>query len=115
LIGAVGGYFLLDTFSSLEIPLLAISAGAFLVVVLQDLIPESIRHSKVKKNYSKHIALFIIGSLVMFGFSRIVGQGHSHGHDVGHENEYGAEHVEHTNGLFHNEDLHDDDDHGHSH
>jgi len=65
LIGSLGGFFLLEKFESLEIPLLAISAGAFLVVVVQDLIPESIRHSKNKNNYFHHIIFFLLGLTVM--------------------------------------------------
>jgi zinc and cadmium transporter len=76
LIGALGGFFLLDSFEALEIPLLAISAGAFLVVVVQDLIPESIRHSRTKKQYIKHILFFLIGALLMFAVSSFATHGH---------------------------------------
>ena len=76
LIGAVGGYLLLESFEALEIPLLALSAGAFLVVVIQDLIPESIRHSRQKKQYAKHAIFFLIGAVLMM----IVNQFTSHGH-----------------------------------
>jgi zinc and cadmium transporter len=65
LIGAIGGYFLLESFSALEVPLLAISAGAFLVVVLHDLIPDAVRNSQKKKSYAKHIAFFELSELFL--------------------------------------------------
>lgn len=77
LIGALGGYFLLDAFEALEIPLLAISAGAFLIVVIKDLIPESIRHSKKKKRYAAHFTFFVIGAILMTIVQILVG-GHGH-------------------------------------
>jgi len=45
--------------------LVSFSAGSFLVVVLHDLIPDSVRHSHQNKNYIKHLAWFILGILVM--------------------------------------------------
>lgn len=71
LIGAVGGFFLLDTFEAIEVPLLSISAGAFFVVVIQDLIPESVRHSKQKKNYFQHILFFLVGFAIMIAIKTI--------------------------------------------
>lgn len=65
LIGGIGSYFLFETFEALEVPLLAISAGSFLVVVVNDLIPNSIRHSKNKTHYLKHFVWFILGLLIM--------------------------------------------------
>ncbi len=56
LIGSIGGTFLLDTFSELELPLMGIAAGAFLVVVFQDLIPHSVRKAKAKASHLKHAA-----------------------------------------------------------
>lgn len=73
LIGAVGGFFLLDTFEAIEVPILALSAGAFLVVVLQDLIPASIRHSQKSHNKYAHILYFILGMGVMYLVSSIIG------------------------------------------
>jgi len=76
LVGAIGGFFLLDTFEALEIPLLALSAGAFLVVVAQDLIPESIRHSRAKKQYAQHFSFFLIGAVLMLLVSSLTTHGH---------------------------------------
>lgn len=65
LIGSLGGFFLLESFEALEVPLLGLTAGAFSIVVLHDLIPHSIRESKQKKLYSKHLAWFLIGMILM--------------------------------------------------
>lgn len=64
LVGAIGGYFLLEQFENLTIPLLGLSAGAYLVVVFNDLIPHSIEHSD-KGHYWKHILFFIVGICLM--------------------------------------------------
>ncbi|MDP2629184.1 MAG: ZIP family metal transporter, partial [Candidatus Harrisonbacteria bacterium] len=66
LIGALGSFFLLEQFEILEVPLLGIAAGAFLVVVFFDLIPHSVRNSKkLGKYFLGHLAWFIVGALLM--------------------------------------------------
>jgi zinc and cadmium transporter len=115
LIGAVGGYFVLDSFSALEVPLLGIAAGSFLVVVLHDLIPDSVRHSHETKSYFKYIATFIIGIVLMFGINNWLGHAHEveHEHDHDHVGEVHDDH-DHT-GEVHDvdyaEDEHHDDEH----
>jgi zinc and cadmium transporter len=106
LIGSVGGFLLLDSFSALEMPLLAISGGAFLIVVLQDLIPHSVRDSISTKHYIKHILLFVIGLSVMF----FIGNQFSHSHENDkHEHEDTHElHEEEHEGVD-AQDIHDDD------
>ena len=99
LIGSLGGFFLLEQFESIEVPLLALSAGAFLVVVFQDLIPESVRHSKQEKNYLKHGFFFTIGIVIMLGVNSFVG--HSHAHSDEHPHEESGDHE-------HHEEEHDD-------
>lgn len=86
LIGSIGSYFLLEIFHELEPILLALSAGSFLVVVILDLIPHSIRTSNTKTQYVKHISFFILGILIMFGLGSITEEGHDHDHDI-HEEE----------------------------
>ena len=73
LIGSIGGFFLLENFEILEIPLLGIAAGSFLVVVTQDLIPHSIKASTTKIHTIKHLAWFIIGLLLMIGINTFTG------------------------------------------
>jgi zinc transporter ZupT len=66
LIGALGGYFLLDTFEMLEGPLLGLAAGGILIVVLHDLIPHSLASSKGRSHIIKHLLWFIVGAFLMF-------------------------------------------------
>jgi len=72
LIGSMGGFFLLDVFEILEAPLLGIAAGAFLVVVLHDLIPHSVRDVRKPIHYVKHLGWFLVGAVFMFGVSTLV-------------------------------------------
>lgn len=72
LIGAIGGYYLLDLFEALEVPLLGIAAGAFLTVVLADLIPHSVREAKSTSHMMRHLAWFAIGLLLMATLSAVV-------------------------------------------
>ena len=69
LVGALGGFFLLELFEIIEAPLLGLSAGAFLVVVLGDLIPHSIKASHERSHMFKHLLWFILGAFLMFGVS----------------------------------------------
>lgn len=65
LIGAIGSLYIFKSFEALKVPLLGMAAGSFLVVVVNDLIPHSIRHSKTKILYLKHLAWFILGLALM--------------------------------------------------
>lgn len=64
--GALGGFFLLETFEAFEAPLLGLASGAFLVVVLQDLIPYSVRASRSSNLYWRHLLWFLAGIVLMF-------------------------------------------------
>jgi len=102
LIGSVGGFLLLGYFELLEVPLLGIAGGAFLVVVLQDLIPHSIKDSISNRHHFKHIFWFIIGALLMFSINSQFT--HEHGHSD-HEDEHSHEHAnEHESEYDHEED-----------
>lgn len=91
LVGSLGGYFLIDSFEIIEVPLLAISAGAFFVVVLNDLIPQSIRHSNTEKKYFNHIVAFLLGLLLMNFVSGLTEHSHNHqDHDSDHHEEEDA-------------------------
>lgn len=68
LIGAVGGYFLLATFQLLEVPLLGLAAGSYLVVVFHDLIPHSIGSARERGHYGKHAIFFAVGIMLMAAF-----------------------------------------------
>jgi zinc transporter ZupT len=96
LIGAIGGYFLLETFEMLEGPLLGLAAGGILVVVLHDLIPHSIRESITTMHYAKHILCFLMGGVLMFSVTTLVAHEHEHEHveEGGHSHEHEEGHTE---------------------
>lgn len=92
LIGALGGYFLLETFAVLEAPLLGLAAGAFLLVVLNDLIPHSIKTANGHASGIKHILWFILGFIIMAGITMATPHTHEHGH-AHDEHAHGEEHL----------------------
>lgn len=100
LVGALGGYFLLENFEVLELPLLGLAAGSFLIVVVHDLIPHSVRSSETKTHYLKHAGWFFAGLVLMF----VVGLFAGHG-EVGH----GSVDDDH----MYEGDIHDELDQGH--
>ncbi len=65
LIGSVGGYFLLEQFSALQVPLLGLAAGSYLIVVFHDLIPHSIDSARERGHYGKHAMFFVSGIVLM--------------------------------------------------
>lgn len=65
LIGAVGGYFLLEKFEMIEAPLLGITAGSFFLIVAHDLIPHSISSITEKSHVLKHLSWFILGAILI--------------------------------------------------
>ncbi|MDP4020984.1 MAG: ZIP family metal transporter [Candidatus Adlerbacteria bacterium] len=73
LVGALGAYFLLDLFELIEVPLLGLSAGAFLVVVLGDLIPHSLKATNGYAHTLKHLFWFAAGAILMFLISTLGG------------------------------------------
>ncbi len=73
LIGAIGGFFLLETFEQLEMPILGVAAGALFVVLTYDLIPESVRSSRKTTQYGRHFLWFILGALLMYSISMFAG------------------------------------------
>jgi len=100
LIGSIGGFLLLGYFEILEVPLLGIAGGAFLVVVLQDLIPHSVKNSISNKHHFKHIFWFIIGATLMFTVNSQFS--HEHDYDDDHHDE---EYLDDN----HSEDHHEDE------
>lgn len=65
LIGTLGAYFLLERFEALEIPLLGLAAGSYLVVVFHDLIPHSIGSARDRRHIIRHVAYFVVGLVLM--------------------------------------------------
>jgi zinc and cadmium transporter len=87
LVGAIGAYFLFETMEHAEPILLALAAGVFLVVVLQDLIPHSIRKSSEEKHIclKKHIVWFLFGIILMSGVNTLLS--HEHESEKSHTKE----------------------------
>lgn len=65
LIGVLGAYFLLDKFAALEVPILGIAIGSYLVVVFHDLIPHAISTLDDRRHVLKHAIFFITGLVLM--------------------------------------------------
>lgn len=78
LIGAIGGYMLLETFESIEAPLLAVAAGGVLSVIFSDLLPHSFAHARGENTRARHLAWFFIGAAIMFGVMALVPHEHEH-------------------------------------
>ena len=72
IIGAVGGYIVLEFFEALEGPLLAIAAGGVLSVVLYDLLPHSIHDARSRSMFGQHLLWFVLGSILMYGVVSLV-------------------------------------------
>jgi zinc transporter ZupT len=71
LIGSIGGFFLLGNFKIIEVPLLGLASGSFLMVVIQDLIPHSIKMSTSRAHIIRHLAWFLVGLLIMVWLGNI--------------------------------------------
>ncbi|MHB1087019.1 MAG: ZIP family metal transporter [Minisyncoccota bacterium] len=67
LIGALGSYFLLERFESVEVPLLGLAVGSYLIVIFHDLIPHSLESARLDAHYMRHIVFFLVGAALMMG------------------------------------------------
>lgn len=72
LIGAIGGYFLFERFEAIEGPLLGITGGVFLTIVMHDLIPHSIQSMKNNRHILRHLYWFALGIIVISIASAII-------------------------------------------
>ena len=54
-------------------PILGISAGAFIYIVVVDLIPETIKHSHKKRNYFSYMFWLLLGILVIMAVNLVAG------------------------------------------
>jgi zinc and cadmium transporter len=102
LIGAVGGFYL-SSFENLVAPLVGLAAGAFIYILLIDLIPQSVKNSAKEKKYFNYIAWTLLGVLLILVVNTLISGDQlekkgldSHGH---------ASHEEH---VHHNEEDHHD-------
>jgi len=65
LIGSIGGFFLLERFEAMEVPLLGLAAGSYLIVVFHDLIPHSLSSMSDRAHILRHIIFFVAGLSLM--------------------------------------------------
>ncbi len=72
LIGAIGAYYLLERFEALEVPLLGLAAGSYLIVVFHDLIPHSLGSVRERGHHMRHIIFFVLGAVLMFGVTTLL-------------------------------------------
>jgi zinc and cadmium transporter len=73
----------LSSIENLEAPLIGLSAGGFLYVILMDLMPHTVTSVKEKGRGDKHIWAIVLGVLVMLGVSTLT----PHAHEEEHEDE----------------------------
>mgnify|MGYP001200810038 CR=1 FL=1 len=78
LLGVLLGQFALAS-STMEVTLLAISAGFFLHVVAHDLLPKRAHH-ETSSAFGRHLMLVVAGAIIMAGLNALVGDSHEHGH-----------------------------------
>lgn len=76
LVGVVLGYFALAS-DELELILLAVSAGFFMHVVFHDLLPHHTWRES-KQEFFRHVALVVIGAVLMGFIAYSVSEGHTH-------------------------------------
>lgn len=75
IIGAILGYFVSSAHYIMG-PLLGFAAGAFLYILINDLLPKSIRSMQKDKGFFQHIAWTVLGLLVILGANYILGHAH---------------------------------------
>lgn len=61
LVGVFASYYLLEQFEAIEIPLLGLAAGSYLVVVFHDLIPHAIETAFDRRHVLRHLFFFLLG------------------------------------------------------
>lgn len=98
LLGVALGFWALAS-HELEAVLLAVSAGFFLHVVAHDLFPKRHQHETAVL-FGKHLAVVLVGALLMGMVAGVLTEGHEHGH-------------EHESGTHHDDDEHHHDDEHH--
>lgn len=82
IIGVVLGYFALAS-ESLELVLLAVSAGFFIQVVIHDLLPKR-SHHETKNEFFKHVILVVLGVITMGYLANSLTEEHVHGDGESH-------------------------------
>lgn len=78
----------LSSIESLETPLIALSAGGFLYVLLRDLIPHTVESIQTKGRGDRHIQALVCGVLIMLGVQIALPHAHE---EPDHEDEIKTE------------------------
>ncbi len=107
----------LIAFEELTAAILAFSAGAFLFVVLKDLVPHTMHHAKNGEAMS-HTTAAVLGFVLMSGIVLAAPHHHAHNHEHGHEHSHGHSHDhehddDHEYAHEHTYHAHEHDEHGH--
>lgn len=88
LIGAVIGFYV-SSFEFLIGPLLGLAAGAFIYILVIDLIPESVKNSHKERKYLNYAAWALLGVLLILSVDFFSGGDHGHELETDHhEDEY---------------------------
>lgn len=64
-VGAIGAYFLLAQFSAIQVPLMGLAIGSYLVVVFHDLLPHSLEGATDLPHTVLHALYFFAGLVLM--------------------------------------------------
>lgn len=83
LIGSIGSFYLLQMFAELGAPLLAIAAGGFMLALIQDLIPGSVKDVAQDKKYISRLVPVLIGAGLIIAINIVAGHGHDHAGNLG--------------------------------
>ncbi len=68
----------ISTIESLETPLIGLSAGGFLYIILRDLVPHTIWSIKKKGRGERHVQALVFGVLIMLGINTILPHSEAH-------------------------------------
>jgi zinc and cadmium transporter len=78
LIGAIGGFYLSSQIHFLVAPLIGLATGAFLYILIIDLVPESVKNSHKEKKYFNYIFWVLLGILLITAVNFFASHGHAH-------------------------------------
>jgi zinc and cadmium transporter len=77
----------LSSIEYLEAPLIGLSAGGFLYVILRDLVPHTIASIRTKGRGDRHVEALVFGILIMLGANAIIPHTHEEHVEEIHEEE----------------------------
>lgn len=65
LLGTFSAYFALERFEQLEVPLMGLAVGSYLIVVFHDLLPHAFHGAVSFRHIARHVAYFLVGACIM--------------------------------------------------